>query len=68
MIQVDYSTINYKDALAISGKSSVVRKFPMVPRRVLFCTETELPKRGSNKVRRGELRELAIARLDAVPG
>lgn len=25
------STVNYKDALAITGKSPVVRKFPMVP-------------------------------------
>lgn len=31
LVQVDYSTINYKDALAITGKSPVVRKFPMVP-------------------------------------
>lgn len=31
LIEVDYSTINYKDALAITGKSPVVRKFPMVP-------------------------------------
>lgn len=31
LIRVDYSTVNYKDALAISGKSPVVRKFPMVP-------------------------------------
>ncbi|MGE0385145.1 MAG: MDR family oxidoreductase [Gammaproteobacteria bacterium] len=30
-INVEYSTINYKDALAISGKSPIVRKFPMVP-------------------------------------
>jgi acrylyl-CoA reductase (NADPH) len=29
--KVDYSTINYKDGLAISGKAPVVRKFPMVP-------------------------------------
>jgi acrylyl-CoA reductase (NADPH) len=28
---VEYSTINYKDALAISGKSPVVRKWPMIP-------------------------------------
>ncbi|WP_061292062.1 acrylyl-CoA reductase (NADPH), partial [Azotobacter vinelandii] len=26
-----YSTLNYKDALAITGKGPVVRKFPMVP-------------------------------------
>jgi acrylyl-CoA reductase (NADPH) len=31
LVRVDYSTINYKDALAITGKSPVVRKFPMVP-------------------------------------
>jgi acrylyl-CoA reductase (NADPH) len=29
--KVDYSTINYKDGLAITGKAPVVRKFPMVP-------------------------------------
>ncbi len=30
-IDVEYSSLNYKDALAITGKSPVVRKFPMVP-------------------------------------
>ncbi len=30
-IDVDYSTLNYKDGLAITGASPVVRKFPMVP-------------------------------------
>jgi acrylyl-CoA reductase (NADPH) len=30
-LRVDYSTINYKDGLAITGKAPVVRKFPMVP-------------------------------------
>jgi acrylyl-CoA reductase (NADPH) len=30
-VNVSYSTINYKDALAITGKGPVVRKFPMVP-------------------------------------
>ena len=30
-VRVDYSTINYKDGLAITGKGPVVRKFPMVP-------------------------------------
>lgn len=28
-VRVDYSTINYKDGLAITGKSPVVRKFPL---------------------------------------
>lgn len=30
LVQVAYSTLNYKDALAITGKSPVVRSFPMV--------------------------------------
>lgn len=30
-VDVSYSTLNYKDGLAITGKSPVVRKFPMVP-------------------------------------
>jgi acrylyl-CoA reductase (NADPH) len=30
-IDVDYSTLNYKDGLAITGKSPIARKFPMVP-------------------------------------
>ena len=30
-IDVEYSTLNYKDGLAITGKSPIVRKFPMVP-------------------------------------
>jgi acrylyl-CoA reductase (NADPH) len=30
-VHVEFSTINYKDGLAITGKSPVVRKFPMVP-------------------------------------
>ncbi len=30
-VRVEWSTINYKDALAITGKASVVRRFPMVP-------------------------------------
>jgi len=31
IIDVEYSTLNYKDGLAITGSSPVVRKFPMVP-------------------------------------
>lgn len=31
LVRVDYSTLNYKDALAITGKIPVVRTFPMVP-------------------------------------
>lgn len=31
LIKVDYSTINYKDALAITGASPIIRAFPMTP-------------------------------------
>ena len=31
LVNIDYSTLNYKDALAITGKGPVVRQFPMVP-------------------------------------
>jgi acrylyl-CoA reductase (NADPH) len=30
-VQVEWSTLNYKDGLAITGQSPVVRRFPMVP-------------------------------------
>jgi len=31
LVDIAWSTLNYKDALAITGSSPVVRKFPMVP-------------------------------------
>lgn len=31
LVDVSHSTLNYKDALAITGKGPVVRQFPMVP-------------------------------------
>ncbi|MFV8817987.1 MDR family oxidoreductase [Haliea sp. E17] len=40
-IAVDYSTLNYKDGLAITGSSPVVRSFPMVPGIDLAGTVTE---------------------------
>ena len=30
-VRVAYSSLNYKDSLAITGKSPVVRRFPMIP-------------------------------------
>jgi len=30
-VKVEYSTLNYKDGLALTGKSPVVRKFPLTP-------------------------------------
>jgi acrylyl-CoA reductase (NADPH) len=31
LVDIEYSTLNYKDGLAITGRSPVVRRFPMVP-------------------------------------
>lgn len=31
LVRVHYSTLNYKDALAITGKGRVIRRFPIVP-------------------------------------
>jgi acrylyl-CoA reductase (NADPH) len=30
-VAVDYSTVNYKDAMAISGRAEVIRQFPLIP-------------------------------------
>ncbi|PEI05550.1 oxidoreductase [Pantoea agglomerans] len=30
-VDIDYSSINYKDALAITGRGPIIRNFPMVP-------------------------------------
>src|SRR3989442_15464389 len=30
-VAVDYSTVNYKDALAVSGRTEVIRQFPLIP-------------------------------------
>lgn len=31
LIKVDYSSLNYKDGLAVTGKGKIIRNFPMVP-------------------------------------
>lgn len=30
-VEIDYSDLNYKDAMAVSGKGKIVRDYPMVP-------------------------------------
>jgi acrylyl-CoA reductase (NADPH) len=47
-IRVEYSTINYKDGLAITGKLPVVRRFPMVPGIDFAGTVTESRHVGFN--------------------
>jgi acrylyl-CoA reductase (NADPH) len=48
-VDVEYSTLNYKDGLAITGKSPVVRKFPMVPGVDLAGVVTETSHAGWTK-------------------
>ena len=31
LVKVDYSSLNYKDGLAVTGKGKIIRNFPMVP-------------------------------------
>jgi len=31
VVDVDYSTVNYKDAMAITGRAEVIRRFPLIP-------------------------------------
>jgi acrylyl-CoA reductase (NADPH) len=30
-IAVDYSTVNYKDAMAVTGRAEIIRQFPLIP-------------------------------------
>jgi len=52
LVSVAYSTINYKDALAITGKSPVVRNFPMIPGIDLVGTVEES---SSDKFQAGDM-------------
>jgi acrylyl-CoA reductase (NADPH) len=31
LVAIDYSSINYKDAMALTGTGKIIRSFPMVP-------------------------------------
>jgi len=42
LVSVEYSTVNYKDGLAVTGKGKVVRRYPMVP-GVDFAGTVEKP-------------------------
>ena len=38
-VAVEFSTVNYKDALAISGRSPVIRQFPLIPGCLLYTSD-----------------------------
>jgi acrylyl-CoA reductase (NADPH) len=43
LVEVDYSSLNYKDALAVTGRGRIIRHFPMVPGIDLAGTVLEAP-------------------------
>jgi acrylyl-CoA reductase (NADPH) len=47
-IRVTHSTVNYKDGLALSGKSAIPRRFPMVLGIDLAGSSRPLRLRGSS--------------------
>ena len=42
-VAVEWSTVNYKDGLAVTGKAPVVRRFPMIP-GIDFAGTVENPR------------------------
>ncbi len=57
VVRVTHSTVNYKDGLAITGKSPVVRRFPMIPgidfAGVVTASETDEFKAGDEVILNG---------------
>jgi acrylyl-CoA reductase (NADPH) len=41
LVDVDYSSLNYKDALAVTGKGKIIRRFPFIPGIDLAGTVSE---------------------------
>lgn len=52
LVRVHYSTLNYKDALAITGKGRVIRQFPIIPGIDLAG---EVVEPGSSSFKSGDL-------------
>ena len=38
-VRVEWSALNYKDGLAVTGKAPVVRRFPMIAEKVVIGNE-----------------------------
>lgn len=48
LVEVDYSSLNYKDGLAVTGTGKIIRNFPMVPGIDLVGTVVESASDGYN--------------------
>lgn len=51
-VDVHWSSLNYKDALAITGKGKIIRNFPMIPRD-RFCRNCTHQRRSAFSCRSG---------------
>ena len=60
-VRVTHSTVNYKDGLAITGKSPVVRRFPMIP-GIDFAGTVESSSIPSSSRRHGDPQRLGRRR------
>ena len=61
-VRVDYSTLNYKDGLAITGKAPVVRRFPMIPGIDFAGTVESSNHPGLEAWRQGDPQRLGLRR------
>lgn len=51
-VDVHWSSLNYKDALAITGKGKIIRNFPMIP-GIDFCRNCTHQRRSAFSCRSG---------------
>ena len=66
-VRVEYSTINYKDGLAITGKAPVVRRFPMIA-GIDFAGTVEIVRQsqlGNLATRSSSTAGVAVRRISA---
>ena len=62
LIRVDYSSLNYKDGLAVTGKPGVIRSYPMIPG--VDLAGKARPGRRGRRVRAGGARLCRQARRE----
>ena len=61
-VRVEWSTVNYKDGLAVTGKAPVVRRFPMIPGIDFAGTVESLDPSGLEGRRQGDPQRLGLRR------
>lgn len=51
-VDIHWSSLNYKDALAITGKGKIIRNFPMIPASISPVAFTQAKIRASTAARK----------------